>query len=99
MNLESYLLVCLMEECAEIQQAVAKSIRFGLDDHHPSRKDQTNQEELLEEFYQCVAVVEMLQEKNSLHKLSETEIDYIKKNKKEKVIKYMQYSKDKGQLL
>lgn len=98
MNIENYLLVCLMEECAEIQQAVAKSIRFGLDDHHPDRENQTNQDELLEEFYQCVAVIEMLQEKNILNELSESKIERIKINKKNKVNKYINYSKEKGQL-
>ncbi len=31
MNKTEYLLVCLAEECAEIQQAVDKALRFGLD--------------------------------------------------------------------
>ena len=35
-----YLLTCLSEECAEIQQLCSKSIRFGLDSHHPSDPEQ-----------------------------------------------------------
>ncbi len=35
MDITNYLLVCLMEESAEIAHAAAKSIRFGLDDSHP----------------------------------------------------------------
>lgn len=35
MTREQYLLVCLMEEAAEIQQLAAKALRFGLDNHHP----------------------------------------------------------------
>ncbi len=93
-----YLLVCLMEESAEIAQAAAKSIRFGLDDSHPERMGETNEEDLLEELYQCIAVVEMLQENKNLKILTNEEIRCIKNKKKEKMIKYMSYSKEKGQL-
>ena len=30
-----YLLICLTEECAEVQQLCAKAQRFGLDSYHP----------------------------------------------------------------
>jgi len=30
-----YLLTCLMEECAEVQKAATKALRFGLDDRGP----------------------------------------------------------------
>ncbi|WP_288394358.1 hypothetical protein [uncultured Vagococcus sp.] len=98
MDITNYLLVCLMEESAEIAQAAAKSIRFGLDDSHPERVGETNEEDLLEELYQCIAVVEMLQENKNLKTLTNEEIQCIKNKKKEKMIKYMSYSKEKGQL-
>lgn len=98
MDITNYLLVCLMEESAEIAQAAAKSIRFGLDDSHPERVGETNEDDLLEELYQCIAVVEMLQENKNLKTLTNEEIQYIKNKKKEKMIKYMSYSKEKGQL-
>ena len=96
MDITNYLLVCLMEESAEIAQAAAKSIRFGLDDSHPERVGETNEDDLLEELYQCIAVVEMLQENKNLKTLTNEEIQCNKK--KEKMIKYMSYSKEKGQL-
>lgn len=37
MALQNYLLVCLAEECAEIQHAIAKALRFGLDHEWPGR--------------------------------------------------------------
>lgn len=98
MDITNYLLVCLMEESAEIAQAAAKSIRFGLDDSHPKRVGETNEDDLLEELYQCIAVVEMLQENKNLKTLTNEEIQCIKNKKKEKMIKYMSYSKEKGQL-
>lgn len=98
MDITNYLLVCLMEESAEIAQAAAKSIRFGLDDSHPERVGETNEEDLLEELYQCIAVVEMLQENKNLKTLTNEEIQCIKNKKKEKMIKYMSYSKEKRQL-
>lgn len=98
MDITNYLLVCLMEESAEIAQAAAKSIRFGLDDSHPERVGETNEEDLLEELYQCIAVVEMLQENKNLKTLTNEEIQCIKNKKKEKMIKYISYSKEKGQL-
>lgn len=98
MDITNYLLVCLMEESAEIAQAAAKSIRFGLDDSHPGRVGETNEDDLLEELYQCIAVVEMLQENKNLKTLTNEEIQCIKNKKKEKMIKYMSYSKEKGQL-
>ena len=36
MNKQEYLLTCLSEECAEIQQAVSKALRFGLDNYNPN---------------------------------------------------------------
>ncbi|MFW3653520.1 hypothetical protein [Vagococcus fluvialis] len=98
MDITNYLLVCLMEESAEIAQAAAKSIRFGLDDSHPERVGETNEDDLLEKLYQCIAVVEMLQENKNLKTLTNEEIQCIKNKKKEKMIKYMSYSKEKGQL-
>ncbi len=36
------LLVTLMEECAEVQQAVSKMLRFGADNCDPSTPDISN---------------------------------------------------------
>jgi len=38
MTRADHLLVIIMEECAEIQQATAKALRFGLDDAAPGQK-------------------------------------------------------------
>lgn len=94
MKRSEHLLVCLMEECAEVQQAVAKSLRFGLEDHHPERPDLTNEAEILTEFYQLVAVMDLLQEEEIIATLSEVEVERIKKRKLEKLDEYMDYSRN-----
>lgn len=57
MRKNEYLALVAMEECAEIQQALSKAIRFGFEDHHPSRVDETNEEQMLTEFYQLTAMI------------------------------------------
>lgn len=99
MKRNEHLLVCLMEECAEIQQAVAKSLRFGLKDYHPERPNLTNETEILTEFYQLVAVMDLLQQEKAIITLSEVEIEKIKNRKLEKLDEYMEYSRNTCHLI
>lgn len=39
----------VMEECGEVQVAIGKAIRFGLDNHHPVTKE-TNRAAILREM-------------------------------------------------
>ena len=57
MNTTEYVLVCLMEECAEVQHAAAKALRFGLP---------LNREQLQREILDVQAIVELLQESGIL---------------------------------
>lgn len=99
MKRSEHLLVCLMEECAEVQQAVAKSLRFGLEDHHPERPDLTNEAEILTEFYQLVAVMDLLQQEEIIATLPEVEVEKIKRRKLEKLDEYMEYSRKTCRLI
>lgn len=83
------LFVCLMEEAAEVQQAVSKLIRFGSNNHNPKTPERTNVDDIMTEYYQLQAVMELLQEKGKLPILSPEEIRYIKKDKKRK-LKYFE---------
>jgi len=38
LNRSTYLLICLIEECAEVIQRVCKAIRFGLDETQPGQR-------------------------------------------------------------
>lgn len=96
MKKNEYLALVAMEECAEIQQALSKAIRFGFDDHHPSRTDETNEEQMLTEFYQLTAMIEELQKQGIIEGFTQEKIDQVKQDKIEKVYKYMEYSKGKG---
>lgn len=99
MNREEYLLDCLSEECSELAQVASKSIRFGLDNKVPnSEEEKTNTDDLITEYLQIIAVIEMLQENGSIPKIDYRKADKIKTRKKEKVNFFMKkyYNKKKG---
>lgn len=95
MKEQEYLMIVAMEECAEVQQALSKSLRFGLEDTHPETPELSNEKQVLIEFYQLCATIEMLQKKQILQTLPVSEIDRIKSQKIKKVAHFMKYSKAK----
>lgn len=86
------MLVEVMEESSEIIQACSKSIRFGLDSHHPS-KTINHDDEILTEFYHLQAIIEQLQRDKILPTYSEDSINYIKKGKIRRMKKHMNLNK------
>lgn len=90
------LLVTLSEECAEVQQAVSKVLRFGRDNYNPVTPEVTNGLEVLTEYYQLVAVMEMLVESGVHKQLGDYEIIKIKASKKYKVNFHQSISQDCG---
>lgn len=68
MNRTEHLLACLAEECAEVQHAVAKALRFGLDDGYPGAAS-TNAQDIAREFIDVLAVMEMLEESGAIERL------------------------------
>ena len=93
MNKTEHLLTCLMEECAEIQKAAAKALRFGLDDHAPDEPEVTNGENIAFECIDLFAVIEMLEEMGVIPQLPKSELVM---QKKDKVLKYMKYAEERG---
>lgn len=95
MNRTEHLLICLAEECAEVQQAITKALRFGLDDGYPNAGT-TNAQEIGREFIDVVAVMEMLVDfgviKLPPNRLARTE------QKKSRVTEYMVYAEQRGSL-
>lgn len=60
MNKVEYLLVCLIEEAAEVQQIASKCLRFGLNNHHPDHPEIENVDELHRELVDLDAIHLML---------------------------------------
>lgn len=87
-----HLLVCLAEECAEIQQAVGKALRFGLNDDY---RETTPAEDIARECCDLIAVIELLEEAGVIKKT--WSIQDIEK-KKARVRHYMEYARDHGVL-
>jgi hypothetical protein len=61
MNRQQYLLVCLMEELAEIQQCASKCLRFTAD-HCYKDDGHSNLDELALEWTDLCAIMEMLKD-------------------------------------
>lgn len=95
MNKAEHLLTCLIEECAEVQQAATKALRFGLDDGHPEGTA-TNEQDLMKEISHFTAVAELLQEENILTLPMFSGPEY--NAKKERVRAYMSYAARRGTL-
>ena len=101
MTIDENLLVCVGEECGEIQQEASKILRFGTNHKRPSKSNKkydTNGDALMVEFYQLMAVIEMLQEQNVLPVFDIRDIKNIKRNKKNKIDYYIKKSKELGRI-
>lgn len=92
MNRTEHLLACLAEECAEVQQAVAKALRFGLDDGYT--QDGTNAGDIMKELDDLIGVAEMLRDEGVLKGLTRAAVDA----KKAKVLHWMKYAEERGTL-
>lgn len=94
-NKSVYLLVCLIEECAEVVQSACKAIRFGLEDRRPGNYT-TNSEDIIQEFQEATAITQMLQSEGALPFTKD--ISVVIDAKCARVEKYMQMSRDLGTL-
>ena len=90
-----HLLVILMEECADVQQAVSKTLRFGPYDGYPGTT-RRNITDLGIELAQIQAVVEMLVAEGVLTEqmLPNSTVT----EKKRKVEEFLGHSKNLGRL-
>lgn len=96
MNRLEHLLTILTEECAEVQQAATKTLRFGLEEGRDlsAMEYGNNVQRLRHEINDMLAMVEMLEVEGL-----DLSPDYIlRSKKKEKVEKYLLYSKQCGTL-
>lgn len=99
MTRTEYLLTCMAEECNEVAQRASKALRFGLHEVQPGQ-ELTNAARIIQEWVDLVAVVEfMLADEGILNlKSFAGNFDSMILAKKEKVEKFMAYSKELGTL-
>lgn len=86
------ILVTVSEECAEIQTAVSKALRFGLGNHHPDNADVTNADDILYEFIHLSALIENLQQHGMLPEWDEFTVKTMKNNKIRNVSEWQEVS-------
>lgn len=89
-----YLLTCVAEECSEVSKEAIKGIRFGLHDKWQDKP--TAHDALIAEYYDLVAVMNMLFENNVLSKPSDEKVADMINRKKDRVRCFMAYSANCG---
>lgn len=95
MNRKEHLLTILSEECAEVQQAVSKALRFGAKDCRPW-SESTNARDIEKEFIEAMAVRDMLRELGVITQPGDSKKIYD--DKRARVEKYLELSKQNGTL-
>jgi len=91
MNKREYLLICLSEELAEVQQQIGKCLRFTTDHMHTDYNT-TNFEELVLEMNDVYAITELLEACGLEIGIDDERID----SKMARTLKYMEISADLG---
>ena len=98
LNREQYLLICLAEECAEVQKEISKILRFGLKDKPISSLAgnilESNSARLSQEITDVQALIRMLIKEGLPIEIKQRKIV----EKCHKVETYMRYSQDKKTL-
>lgn len=95
MNKNEYILACLIEEAAEVQQAATKFLRFGEGDRYPASDSPTNRDKLAGELADLLGVLELARDAGLVPDIPITHRDAIQA-KKEKFFRFMGYSKRCG---
>lgn len=91
-----YLLITLMKECDEVSQRCSKALRFGLHEVQPEQP-LDNEVRIMEEICDFRGVVRYLQELGVFRKLLDMKwVNARARAKIEKLVKYMEYSKQRG---
>lgn len=89
MNKIENISVTVMEECAELQQSISKSLRFGYESYNPLTPETNNAQNILIEYYQLQAMMELLISEAGLDKYFTN--DDVTKIKIDKIDKFLRY--------
>lgn len=95
MNRQEHLLTILGEECSELHQGICKALRFGI--YEQRDLPTSNFERIQKEFNDLMAMSEMVNDDYG-DRIMYLDFDLMKA-KKEKVEKYLLYSKELGTLI
>jgi hypothetical protein len=107
MTRQEHLLIILGEECSELHQELCKALRFGVYEQRDLPTD--NSERIFKEFNDLMAMVEMVNGSAVLTSFEDASVtlgerglmyrdEALIRAKKEKVEKYLLYSKECGTL-
>jgi hypothetical protein len=97
MTKQEYLLICLMEELAEMQQAISKCLRFKPEDEYLEADTgilRTNLRKVIEEYSDVRAIMKLLEETKLSIKLNRQDFEW----KQTELKAWMQRSKNLGVL-
>ena len=101
MTRTDHLLWILAEECMEVAQRISKAARFGLYEIQPGQL-LSNEQRIVYEYHDLQAVLEMLVADGRLPSILEKNYPDVwarsVKAKKEKIEKFLKYSKECGTL-
>jgi hypothetical protein len=95
MTRKEHLLTILSEECNEVGQRASKALRFSVQEIQPGQP-LNNGDRVMEEFYDLVAVIEMLQDEEVLPNWTSPRLQAHITGKKERVEKFLLHSKENG---
>jgi hypothetical protein len=93
LNKPLYLLILIIEECAEVIQRVCKAIRFGLNEVQPSQT-LTNSERITIEWNDLATATKLA----SKYGVDSVLYEALVQAKEKKIEKYMNYSSELGVL-
>lgn len=90
-----HLLVCLMEECTEVQKEASKALRFGVDAKDEFKYgDETHGEKIITEFADILAIIYLLQEEGVI---PDVNMRAMIAKKKEKTMRYINRDLKRGE--
>lgn len=97
MNKKEYLLTCLLDDLSDVQKSVSKALKFGLDD---KLEGATNLEIIEYDLLDVSVILDMLEEEGvNIDTLPLKEYDELAKDKRQKLSRWMDYSKERGALI
>lgn len=99
MTRKDLLLIQLGEEACEISQAVSKQLRFGPNNKYPTQDDESAGNRVVTELIDLFALIDMCCDEGIIPSEILSDFDKVMELmelKKQKVEKYLEYSRDKG---